>query len=552
MPQRFGVALLAVCAPALTLVDGGSSSVPHSAVTQPADWTVYAFSQSEVSQDDPQIYRLDPDVNIRAFQKWSTSGDEPGDYDFGQVARYHRHGTALVGGGTVSIIFPEEFDGAGVFDDMSTRDADNVPVPHDEVLPGARRGNMFNPAYRQYLLDWAKVQIDGGVDGLFFDEVVSGFSGGQKYGYNGNEGFDDYAVADFTRYLLARYPAFTAADWKSRFGMVDTNLPRGDVPAGDLAHNFNYRTYLRAGGWNGNPLTSANPLATEWGDVTDNRLYADDTSFTATYLRRYWKAMVDELRAYARDTVHRRVLITSNGLLPYVDFTSVGLYPWNPDEQTPDGRGADYVPTVAGHLNGAKSLQANYRYLKDRNSRTAGNVPAVVFIDWPTDMMTAYLNLPLSEKQDYWRIFGAEAYANGLFPALHLRDTVGDPTAEESGMLPFFQTYGQFFKDHRNLFRANDYSPQAVSVGAGNVSASLLIQSGTRARTVHLVNHNYDQGITPQTNFGVSVHVRTCPARVTMVSPDFTGSRSPAFSCQQGRLTVTVDRLDYYDVLVLG
>jgi hypothetical protein len=562
MPRRFSAALVSVCAlvlafmvqpaqnaPLPTLVDGGSTAAPVG--TRPADWTVYAFSQSEAHQEDPQIYRLDPDVNIRAFQKWSMYGTRPGDYNFGQIARYHRQGTGFVGGGTVSIIFPEEFANAAIFEDMSTRDADNLPVPHDHVVPGARRGNMFNPAYRAHLLAWAKIQIDGGVDGLFFDEVVSGFGGGPKYGYNGNEGFDDYAIADFTRYLLAKYPAFTAADWKSRFGMVDGNLPRGDVPADDLAHNFNYRTYLLANGWNKNPLTSANPLATEWGDVTDNRLYADDTSFTGTYLRRYWKGMVDELRAYARNTAHRRVLITSNGLLPYVDFTSVGMYPWNPDEQTPDGRGADYVPTVDGHLNGAKSLQANYRYLKDRNRQIAGDVPAVVFIDWPTDMMTAYLNLPLSEKQDYWRIFGAEAYANGLFPALHLRDTVGCATAEQSGTLPFFETYSQFFRDHANLFRANNDSRRTVSVGVGNVAASLLTQSRTKAQTVHLVNHNYNQGITPQTNFRVSADVRRCPARVTMVSPDFPGSKSPAFSCRNGNLTVTVDRLDYYDVLVL-
>lgn len=547
MPRRFNAALLPVCALVLAfVVQPAQASGVAPVGARPADWTVYAFSQSEVSQQDPQIYRLDPDVNIRAFQKWSTHGTRPGDYDFGQIGRYHRQRTAFVGGGTVSVIFAEEFADAATFDDMSTRDADNVPVPHDEVVPGARRGTLFNPAYREYLLDWAKVQIDGGVDGLFFDEVISGFSGGQKYGFNGNEGFDDYAIADFTRYLLAKYPAFTPADWQSRFGMTGTNLPRADVPADDLAHNFDYRAYLLAGGWNKNPLTPANPLAAEWGDVTDNRLYAEDTSFTATYLRRYWKSMVDELRAY-----DRRVLITSNGLLPYVDVTSVGMYPWNPDEQTPDGRGVDYVPTVDGHLNGAKSLQGNYRYLVDRNRRIAGNVPVVVFIDWPTDMMTAYLNLPLSEKQDYWRIFGAEAYANGLFPALHLRDTVGSPTAADSGMLPFFQTYARFFREHANLFRANDYSPREVRVGVGNVSAGLLVQSRTGARTVHLVNHNYDRGVTPQTDFTVRVDVRTCPARVSMVSPDFPGSRSPAFSCRHGRLAVTVDRLDYYDVLVL-
>jgi hypothetical protein len=37
-----------------------------------------------------------------------------------------------------------------------------------------------------------------------------------------------------------------------------------------------------------------------------------------------------------------------------------------------------------------------------------------------------------------------------------------------------------------------------------------------------------------------------------MVSPDFAKSRTPAYSCRDGALTVTVDRLDYYNVLVLG
>ena len=35
-----------------------------------------------------------------------------------------------------------------------------------------------------------------------------------------------------------------------------------------------------------------------------------------------------------------------------------------------------------------------------------------------------------------------------------------------------------------------------------------------------------------------------------MVSPDVRGSRPAAFSCRHGELTVTVDRLDYYDVFV--
>jgi hypothetical protein len=375
--------------------------------------------------------------------------------------------------------------------------------------------------------------------------VNAGFSGGQKYGFNGNEGFDDYAIADFTRYLLRKYPRYTAADWASRFGMSADNRPRADVPAGDLARNFNYRTYLRGHGLNLDPMNAANPLAPEWGRVTANRMYADDTSFTATYLRRYWKEMVDALRAHAK----RKILISSNGLLPYVDFNSVGMYPWNPDEQTPDYRGADYVPVLDGHLNGAKSLQANYRYLKTTSRQIAGDVPVAVFIDWPNDMMTNYLNLPLEERKDYWRIFGAEAYANGLFPAFHLKDTVGSPTAEQLGMLDFLTAYSQFYKDNRRLFRNNTPAPQAVRVDAANVAVSLLSNG---ERTVHLVNHNYNRGIAPQTNVTVAVDLPSCPRRVTMVSPDRTGSVTPASTCRRGRLTVTVDRLDYYSVVVLG
>ena len=378
------------------------------------------------------------------------------------------------------------------------------------------------------------------------------FDDPQKYGYNGNEGFDDYTLADFNRYLLAKYPTYTASDWKARFGLTDDNLVRRDVPAADLVHNFNYRAYLKANGWNTTPLAAANPLAAEWGHVTANRMYPDDTSFTGTYLRRYWKEIVQELRSYALRTAHRRLLITSNGLLPDVDLTSVGMYPWNPDEQTADYRGADYVPVTGGHLNGAKSLQANYRYLKDLSGRIAGDVPVTVFIDWPNDMMTNYLNLPLAEQKDYWRIFGAEAYANGLFPAFHLKDTVGSPTASQLGLLDFLTTYSRFYKDHRALYRHNTALQRAVTVGVGGVAASLLEPQGGGPRTLHLVNHRYDQGIVPQTGFRVDVDLPQCPRQVSLFSPDFAGSKVPPSSCRGGKLTVTVDRLDYYDVLVLS
>ena len=41
------------------------------------------------------------------------------------------------------------------------------------------------------------------------------------------------------------------------------------------------------------------------------------------------------------------------------------------------------------------------------------------------------------------------------------------------------------------------------------------------------------------------------PRRVTLVSPDFPGTVSPAWSCTDGHFTATVDQLTYYDVLSL-
>lgn len=529
---------------------------PGAECTSLEDFVVYAFSQSEANQEDAQIYELRPDVNIRAFQKWSTSGDEARDYEFAQIGRYHDKGIAFIGGGTASVIFREEFGSDAIFNDLSTRDANNVPVPHEYIVPGARRGSLMNPSFRKELVDYCKIQIDGGVDGLFLDEVNGGFAGGLSHNWNGNEGFDDHALADFNQYLIEKYPDFTAEEWKAAFGMTDDNIIRTDVPSNDLSHNFNYRTYLQANGWNGStgpadsPLNELNPLAKEWGSVVGNRMYADDDSFTATYLRRYWQEIVTEIRAYARSK-NRRVLITSNGLIPYVDFNSVGMYPFNRDEETPDFRGADYVPVVDGHLNGAKSLLTNYRYLKEMGRRISGDVPLVVFIDWPNDMMTNYLNLPLSEKQDYWQIFGAEAYASGIYPAFHLRDTVGSPTATDLGMMSFFRDYTRFYKRNRRLYRKSAYSANRVVLDASNVAASLLSQRGGRLLTLHLINHNYNRAITPQGEFSVTVDLPSRPRRVTMVSPDFEGTKRPVHTFGDGKLTVKVDGIRYYDVIVI-
>ena len=610
-----------------------------SALRDPRDFVVYAFSQSDVDGEDPQVYELQPDVTIRAIGKWSNNGSEVEDYNFGQIARYHARNITFMGSGTASVIFPHDFPSLAIFDDMSTRDAEGNPVPHDELgLPiPARRGNLFNPAYRNYLLSWCKIQIDGGVDGINLDEVNGGFSGGQKHGFNGNEGFDDYTLADFNRYLLAKYPGFSAADWQASFGIDpnNNNTLSHSLPPEDLVGNFNYRLYLQSHNWSRNPLSDSNPLAKEWGKVTANRMYATDASFLPTYIRYYWTSIVTTLREYALAQHDRTLLISSNGLWPAVSFNSVGMYPWNPDEVTADYRGAEYVPVVTytapdgkveTHLNGAKSLKSQFRYLKslhrqitgvarplitlfpnntttdtiheDPNPNDDDEVPVAIFIDWPNDYMAAYQSLPPTsahpegqEKQDYWRIFGAEAYANGLFPAFHLRDTVGGETAAESGgVLGFMRGYASFFRDNRDVFVRNvpfdfvfDYrslergdgsrnvnrsgmkAGEEVSFGPGSgqkgLVGSVLVQMGSneagKRRTVHVVNHNYERGVmTPVEGVVVEVDeavVGGCPlGSVEVISPDWLLGevRMGTVRCEGGKVRVGIGRVVYYSVLV--
>src|SRR4051812_25560620 len=71
MPKRSAVARWSACAVLLLLASGVQPAPAAGAAgrdTPPSAWdfTVFAFSQSDVDQEDPQVYQLAPDVNIRA------------------------------------------------------------------------------------------------------------------------------------------------------------------------------------------------------------------------------------------------------------------------------------------------------------------------------------------------------------------------------------------------------------------------------------------------------------------------------------------------------
>jgi hypothetical protein len=515
------------------------------------DPTVYGFTQIYNLQEDPQVYTLKPNVNMRAWQKWDRGGLATGDYNTAYIKACRAKNILFIGGGTMSALFEYEAADRVQFLDWATRDATGGLVPQGQ--PPFYRGSLANPSYRAHLIAYLKKQIDLGVDGLFLDELNGIYSGDVRWNYNGNEGFDDYFLKDFNRYLMNKYPDYTWRDWSTRFGMTQDNIIRRDVPYTDLERNFNYRKYLQRIGYGADPRNVANPLAREWGYIVGNRHDIHDESFCGKYLRLYIKDIILSLREYARATYSKEILITSNGIMPYTDFNSLGLYGWNPDEPG-NPSGADYVPLQSGHLNGSKSLKDVYLRMLAKSRDCSGAVPLVMFMDWPSDMINGYYNLPLAEKRDFWRIYAAEAYACGLRFAFHLRTVMwGEPTATESGILGFLTEYAAFYKKNAAYFQGAENTGLPVSIpGRTDIMANLTCQAAQGWYLLHLVNHNYANArMTPQTTFTVSVNLAVTPTAVTLISPDAAAPRSIPFTVNAGKVTMTVDRLDYYDLLVI-
>jgi len=515
-------------------------------------FTVYAFSQNAAGQSaDPQVLELVPDMNIRAVQKWRTWGDSADDYQFSNVDLYHKKGITMIAGGTAAALFADEVTDAQ-FEDMVTRDALNETVEYSE---GRHNGSLANPAFREHILDYIKIQIDGGVDGVSLDEANgAGCQGGEKWSWNGNECFDDYFLADFNRYLMAKYPAYTAEDWKVRFGMSDNNVINPAIPADDLVNNFNYREYLAAHGFAEEPHNSSNPMSAEWGRVVTNRMIPVYGGFMDEAFDRYWYDLVVRIRDYARLTQGKEIYITSNGIIPYVDFNSMGMYNWNADN---NGEEAPYVPVSNGHLQGSVSLQPYFKQFREYSQKISNGAPLVYFIDWPTDMIYAYHALTDSERKDYWRIYAAEAYANGAFFAFHLKTSMSEfdermPQAFEQGMMAFFKDYAHFYRVNADYYHQVTPMPSEVTVSVDNIATSVMAQPEKQRLLVHLNNHNYVNQIVPQHDLTVTVPLDSTPAQVSVVSPDFVGRKRVPFTFDNGVLTLKIEALEFYDVIEIS
>jgi hypothetical protein len=489
-----------------------------------------------------------PNVVPRAWGRWDTDGTVASQYNFGYPAQAQADGIVFIGGTTATALFQDEFPVASQLNAVVSCNAQGQPVAHAPL--NFYRGSMASPTYRNYILGIGEMQIDGGVDGIFFDEVDQSYEGA-TYG-NGDEGFDAADVADFGGFLCAKYPGLAAAQWQSQFGVTAADKLNCSLASDQWGRTFDYRGYLARNGWQTDPLNSSNPLAAEWGSTFSGHPEPKNGTFTGTYTSLvYWQNIVLTLRNYARQKYGKEIYVTANGVFPFVDFQMNGLWDGNPDG--PGGTSVDYCPlTPSGDLDGTQSLLQAFLSIKQRSLRIDGGVvPVAAFIDWPTGVMTRYLSLPPSEQQDYWRMYVPEALAATVYLNMHLLDTIGDPTATQLGVMPLFEQTAAFYEApaHAALFHNTTDLTGTVIVSVPNVATNLTQLSDGRT-VAHLINHNYSQGFQQQGGVSVAFPLAAAPGSVTLVSPDYAADTPVPFTYSGGQVHVTIPQLISYVAVV--
>lgn len=514
-----------------------------------------AFSAVTPGEQDPQVLDLAPDLVPRTWWRWDTSGVKSFDYDASYAAACKALGTTFVSGTTASGFYQDEVRAADFLDQVS-RDASNHPVPHPELTANAYRGSLVSPAYRQRLVDIGKVQIDSGADGVHFDEVLASYTGTNWTG--GNEGFDDHGIADFGAFLCNKY-AGSLATLTDSLGVTAEDKLSCAPPSG--GRSFDYRGYLARHGAATAPTNNhLNPLAPDWGAVLNNRVTPPAGTFLSTYPAYvYWQQIVVALRTYARDRYQREIAITANGVYPFVDFQNVGLY--TPNVDGPGQTTFDWMPVTAGGADGGTTLDGTVSFksalqaLKASSRQTLAatgrnqDVPIVLFLDYPTPSLDRFYALPPQGRKDYFRLYGAETYALGMFFAVPLHLNTDQNTATSLGLMDLFKQLKAFYKGHADVYRGAEELSDTPTVSAPNTTAVLNKLPDGR-RVLHVINHAYAGGVVSQHGITATFPMPAAPASVSLVSPDFAADKTPPFTYTNGSVTVAVGDLDAYIAVV--
>ena len=484
----------------------GKSEMPQ-LVTHPQDLTLFTINEFDHT---PHACTISMEVPSQSWERaWFKWGNAPDWQSMsGDVHNAHAVGALFGGGTTCSALYPHE-NGitTAEFMDMATRD------PHGKLFLVSNsyyHGSTVSPAYRRYVLKWAELQIDAGVDTLFMDEVNGA--------YCALEGFDAYGLAAFRRYLLRRFVkaehwSIRDSRWKSQFG-IDLTDP---VQCPDhTIQTFNYAAYLRKNHWAYEPQHKGNPLASIWG--APQAITAE--SYSAWRNNSVWHYWVSHIRAYAARR-NRRVWIAANGLNRWVDYQiGGGGAIWN-FPRSPDGR----LDCTSSYLTDWRSYHARSRELLDGR-----DVPIMIFNDWGNGMPWMN-NLTAAERAAWLGAYAPEIFAAGLFFAYPVLGPWGCNVATD-GMLTIIQKQAKFVKNISPLLRRVVWQNPAIAAYTGKAEIIIQRQPHAHRLIVHLINRKY-HGLKPirQLAQELRLEVKARPKAVRLHNADTGAATDAPWTC---------------------
>jgi hypothetical protein len=421
-------------------------------------FTVNEFTRSEAEL--ALARSVGADVLIRGWFKWR---EAPPVHQMTEIPRLaHRMGALFGGGITCSALYDGE---NGITReqllDMATRGPDGRLVDA-WGQPGIRHGSLSSPAYRDYLFRWCREQIDAGVGYLFMDEIDAALGP--------QEGFDDHSLADFLRWL--REGSAETKDWAdgdARWLTLGIDLSNTAIAADGTMRSFDYRGYLRAGGWFEAPHGAGNPLAPLWAQFRRDR---DD---------RVWRELTKRIRSYAAEK-QRKVYLSGNGIVPYVDLQVLGVW--------------DRWAVRDGHIDLSQSQIPVWQAVVQRGRQVAGRrVPVVLFHDWGFgDPPFPWLAVPAAERAIWMRTRGAEIYAAGGFFAFPVLGPFGCNAARD-GTLGEIQRQTAFYQRNRHLYLDSDFlGSETLRTEDEDLSQAVGWHEGRRSVLLHVINRRVRNG----------------------------------------------------------
>lgn len=496
-------------------------------ICDPIAVRVFTINEPITDKDGQELALSVPSqMLVRPWFRWRNTRDYA--KDAWVVAPFHESGISFGGGITLAAIYRGE-NGISeeTFNDYVTRDPQGkLYLAFGNPRSDYYHGSLANRKYLDYVLSFAKKQIDAGADNIFMDEVDGA--------YNIHEGFDEYGLAGFREWLTRRYVkgenwTETDARWTERFKI---DLRDATICPDGTIKSFNYSKYLQKSGWAEQPDHKDNPLREEWGWPNDMRL---GKSYCGERREQAWVYQCESLREHAKSK-GRKVQIAANGINRHVDFQIQNLW-------------TNVLTKKDNRLDVSKSFIGLFCGALDRSRRLLGrDVPVMFFHDWG-DGFPYWEKLNGDEHKLWLRVYAPEIYASGAFFAFPVHGPFGCDSRKD-GSIDVIRTLAAFFDRHAALYRNTKWlSDRPVVVDRPGVLCLAKYQPEAQRLLLHISNRNCVKDsleLAPAKDLKLSFPALGEITKASVLSPDSQEAVALTPATEAGKTSLVIPSLTSY------